>query len=117
MIWKARVTQLTKTKYPLIMAAFARYGKTNFAASFSNAGGLGTITSMGYEIKQFKDELKRMNDLTDKRWSQVEESRYIELKNNPFLNNLRSDARFQHILTKHKALYEKNLAKYGDVDI
>jgi len=66
MIWKTRITKLTKTKYPLIMAAFARYGTVEFAASFSNAGGFGVITSMNYEIREFKDKLKKMEELTDK---------------------------------------------------
>jgi nitronate monooxygenase len=66
MIWKTRITKLTKTKYPLIMAAFWRHGITEFAASFSNAGGLGTIAAHNYEIKIFKNELQKMKDLTDK---------------------------------------------------
>lgn len=48
------------------MAAFARYGITEFAASFSNAGGFGTIMALNYELKEFKDELKKMKELTDK---------------------------------------------------
>ena len=66
MIWKTQITKLTKTKYPLIMAAFARLGKTEFAASFSNAGGLGIITALNYGIKSFKNELEKMIGLTDK---------------------------------------------------
>ena len=50
MIWKTQITKLTKTKYPLIMAAFAGLGKTEFASSFSNAGGLGIITALNYRI-------------------------------------------------------------------
>jgi nitronate monooxygenase len=48
------------------MAAFARYGITKFAASFSNAGGFGIIASMNYDIREFKNELKRMKDLTNR---------------------------------------------------
>lgn len=66
MIWKTRITELTRTKYPLIMAAFARYGITEFAASFSNAGGFGIITALNYDLNQFKNELRKMKDLTDK---------------------------------------------------
>lgn len=66
MIWKTKITRLTKTKYPLIMAAFAGLGKTEFAASFSNAGGLGIITTLNYEIKSFKKEIEKMYSLTDK---------------------------------------------------
>ena len=66
MIWKTQITKLTKTKYPLIMAAFAGLGKTEFASSFSNAGGLGIITALNYRIKSFKNELEKMHELTDK---------------------------------------------------
>ena len=66
MIWKTRITKLTKTKYPLIMAAFWRHGITEFAASFSNAGGFGTIAALNYDIKDFKSELQKMKELTDK---------------------------------------------------
>lgn len=44
-------------------------------------------------------------------------SSYLELKNNPHYRNLQNDPRFQEILLKHKAIYEENLRKYGDVDI
>ena len=50
MIWKTKITPITKTKYPLIMAAFAGLGKTKFASSFSNAGGLGIITALNYKL-------------------------------------------------------------------
>ena len=66
LIWKTQITKLTKTKYPLIMAAFAGLGKTKFAAAFSNAGGLGIITALNYEISNFKKELEEMYSLTDK---------------------------------------------------
>jgi len=66
MKWNTRITQITKTKYPLVMAAFASFGTTEFAAAFSNAGGLGNITALNYKLKDFKSELKKMKDLTDK---------------------------------------------------
>ena len=50
---------------PTILAA-PGLGKTEFAASFSNAGGLGIITALNYEIKSFKNELEKMYSLTDK---------------------------------------------------
>jgi nitronate monooxygenase len=46
------------------MAAFARYGRIEFAAEYSNAGGLGITTAMSYEISDFKNALMKMNDLT-----------------------------------------------------
>ena len=66
MNWKTRITQITKTKYPLIMAAFGRYSNIEFASAFSNAGGLGIITALNYEPEKFKEELIRMKSLTDK---------------------------------------------------
>jgi NAD(P)H-dependent flavin oxidoreductase YrpB (nitropropane dioxygenase family) len=65
MIWKTRITEMTKTKYPLVMAAFARFSTTEFAAAFSNAGGLGILTALNYEISTFKNELLKMKSLTD----------------------------------------------------
>ena len=66
MIWKTSINKMTGTKYPLIMAAFAGYGKTEFAALFSNAGGLGVITALNYQIGDFRSELQKMKELTDK---------------------------------------------------
>ncbi|MFW9948481.1 MAG: NAD(P)H-dependent flavin oxidoreductase [Candidatus Odinarchaeota archaeon] len=66
MIWKTKINQLTGTKYPLIMAAFARISTIDFAAAFSNVGGLGIITALNFKIDTFKNELRRMHSLTDK---------------------------------------------------
>jgi NAD(P)H-dependent flavin oxidoreductase YrpB (nitropropane dioxygenase family) len=66
MKWNTHITQITKTKYPLIMGAFAGLGKTDLAAAFSNAGGLGIITALNYTLEEFKSELKRMQQLTNK---------------------------------------------------
>jgi nitronate monooxygenase len=48
------------------MAAFAGLGRTEFAAAFSNAGGLGIITGLNYRLDSFKSELIKMQTLTDK---------------------------------------------------
>jgi nitronate monooxygenase len=66
MIWKTKITDMTGTKYPLIMAAFANLSNVDFAAAFSNAGGLGIVTAMNYDLDAFKKELIRMKELTDK---------------------------------------------------
>ena len=55
-----------RIKYPLIMAAFAGLGKTEFAAKFSNAGGLGIITALNYTLTNFKEQLEKMQQLTNK---------------------------------------------------
>ena len=55
------------TKYPIIMGAFAIIGKAEFAASFSNAGGLGIITALNYNnADDFQEEITKMKSLTDK---------------------------------------------------
>ena len=66
MIWSTSINKMMGTKYPLIMGAFAGLGRTEFAASFSNAGGLGIITGLNYKIGNFKSELIKMKELTDK---------------------------------------------------
>ena len=60
MIWKTRITQMTKTKFPIIMGALAGLGKGRFAASFSNAGGLGIITALNYKVDNFKKRAKKI---------------------------------------------------------
>ncbi len=67
MIWKTKISQMMDTKYPIIMGAFAIIGKAEFAAPFSEAGGLGIITALNFNTKEkFRDELKKMKTLTDK---------------------------------------------------
>ena len=66
MIWRTKITEITKTKYPLIMAAFERVSSVKFASVFSDSGGLGIITAMNYDLQDFKSEIIRMQTLTDK---------------------------------------------------
>lgn len=67
MKWKTRMTEMMGTEYPIIMGAFAVLGTAEFAAPFSNAGGLGIITALNYKNpKAFQKEINKMNELTDK---------------------------------------------------
>ena len=67
MIWKTRITQITDVKYPVIMGAFGGWGKSEFASSFSNAGGLGIIAALNFpNLDDFKNDLQNMKNLTDK---------------------------------------------------
>ncbi len=43
-------------------------------------------------------------------------NRYFSLVNSPKYDIIRSDHRFQKILAQRKEQYEKNLAKYGDIE-
>ncbi|MHA1915890.1 MAG: NAD(P)H-dependent flavin oxidoreductase [Promethearchaeota archaeon] len=67
MIWNTRITKMMNTQYPIIMGAFAIIGRAEFAAAFSNAGGLGIITALNFNTsEEFQAELERMKKLTNK---------------------------------------------------
>lgn len=67
MNWKTRISKMMRTKYPVIMGAFAGIGRAKFAAPFSNAGGLGILTALNYKTPiLFNKELERMKEMTDK---------------------------------------------------
>ena len=67
MIWNTKITKMMNTQYPIIMGAFAIIGKAEFAAAFSNAGGLGIITALNFRTsEEFQDEIDKMKKLTNK---------------------------------------------------
>lgn len=67
MIWNTRITKMTGTQYPIIMGAFVGLGRAEFAASFSNAGGLGILTAINFKaVDKFQEEIEKMKKLTDK---------------------------------------------------
>ena len=61
-----------------------------------------------YSILDMKD---KAFELLDKNIETV----YLNLKNNPFYDNIRSDPRFKKIVQKYKNVYEERLRKYGDL--
>ena len=70
MIWKTRITEMTGSKYPIIMGAFAGFGTAQFAAAFSNTGGFGIITAANYRTpKKFREALRLAKEITDKPYS------------------------------------------------
>jgi nitronate monooxygenase len=65
MIWETRFTDLTNTKYPLMMGAFGGWGKAEFASEFSKFGGLGIITALNFpNLDDFRENLIKMKSLT-----------------------------------------------------
>ncbi len=67
MIWTTRITKMTGIQYPIIMGAFVGLGRAEFAASFSNAGGLGILTAVNFKTnEEFQDEIEKMKKLTNK---------------------------------------------------
>jgi len=67
MKWTTKITQILNVEYPLIMGAFGGWGKSEFASTFSNAGGLGIITALNFpNPEDFRTDLQNMKDLSDK---------------------------------------------------
>lgn len=65
--WITKITQMTGIEFPIIMGAFAGVGRAKFAASFSNAGGLGIITALNFDTnEEFSNELNIMKRLTNR---------------------------------------------------
>jgi len=70
-----------------------------------------------YAVLQMSDKaIDYLITLYNNQWLKREESRYIEFKTNPLLENLRNNPRFQDILAKHYKIYKENLLKYGFID-
>ena len=60
------LNELLNIKYPIIGGAMANIGIAEFAASVSNAGGLGIIATGGWDEVRVKQEIQKCKKLTDK---------------------------------------------------
>lgn len=60
------ITELLKTKYPVIQGGMANIATAELASAVSNAGGLGLIGAGGYDENWVRDEIRKMKKLTDK---------------------------------------------------
>lgn len=60
------LSELLNIKYPIIGGAMANIGTGEFAASVSNAGGLGIIATGGWDKEKTREEIKKCKSLTDK---------------------------------------------------
>ncbi len=60
------LTELTGTKYPIIQGGMANIATGEFAASVSNAGGLGLVASGGMNAEQLREQIKICKSKTDK---------------------------------------------------
>ncbi len=67
MKWKTKITQILNIEFPLIMGAFGGWGKSKFASTFSNAGGLGIIVALNFpDPEDFRKDIQKMKQLTTK---------------------------------------------------
>lgn len=61
-----RLNEFLNIKYPIIQGGMANIATGEFAASVSNAGGLGLIASGGMNAEQIRDEIQKCREITDK---------------------------------------------------
>ena len=61
-----RITQILKSKYPIIQAPMGWIARSKLASAVSNAGGFGVIETSSGETEMCKAEIRAMADLTDK---------------------------------------------------
>jgi tetratricopeptide (TPR) repeat protein len=69
-----------------------------------------------YTILGKKEKALMILEKETERYQKTNRSYYLVFKNSSVFDYLRDDPRFQALLIKHKEIYEKNLAKYGDID-
>ncbi len=64
-MFKTRITELLKIKYPIMQGGMQHLGVPELAAAVSNAGGLGTMNATIYPtIPEFRDAIRKAKSLT-----------------------------------------------------
>ena len=61
-----KLNELLNIKYPFIQGGMANIATGEFAASVSNAGGLGLIGAGGMDVEMLRDNIRKCKALTDK---------------------------------------------------
>jgi len=65
-VFKTRITEMLGIKYPIIGGTMAAISDADFVAAISNAGGMGTLTSIMYQTKdEFAAAIDRIRELSD----------------------------------------------------
>lgn len=62
----ATVAEILGTKYPLIQGSMARISRHELVIAVSNAGGLGVLTSAGFDKEGLRAEIRKVKAGTDK---------------------------------------------------
>ena len=60
------LNQMFEIKYPVIQGAMANIATAEFAASVSNAGGMGVIGTGAMNVEQAREAIRKCRSLTDK---------------------------------------------------
>src|SRR5213080_2186180 len=63
---KNRITELLGVDYPIVQAPMGWIARAQLASAVSNAGGLGIIETSSGELDAVRDEIKKMQDLTER---------------------------------------------------
>lgn len=61
-----RITRALGIEVPIVQAPMGWIARSQLASAVSNAGGLGIIETSSGELDAIRDEIRKMNDLTDK---------------------------------------------------
>ena len=66
-MFKTRITEMFGIEYPIIQGALQWLSRAELVAAVSNAGGLGTISSLTFPtVKELRDEIRKTKSMTDK---------------------------------------------------
>ncbi|HEX3366890.1 NAD(P)H-dependent flavin oxidoreductase [Phenylobacterium sp.] len=65
---KNRITELLGVQYPIVQAPMGWIARAQLASAVSNAGGLGVIETSSGRLDEVREEVKKMQTLTDKPW-------------------------------------------------
>ena len=72
MQFKTRVTELLRTRYPIVQGGLAHLAYAELAAAVSNAGGLGQITAMSLSSpEQLRKEIHKVREMTDNPFGEI----------------------------------------------
>jgi len=63
---RTRITQLLGIEHPIVQAPMGFIARAQLASAVSNAGGLGVIETSSGQLSDVRDEIRKMQDLTDK---------------------------------------------------
>jgi enoyl-[acyl-carrier protein] reductase II len=63
-----RVTEILGVKYPIVQAPMGWIARAQLASAVSNAGGLGVIETSSGRLDEVREEVKKMQTLTNKPW-------------------------------------------------
>lgn len=66
MIFNNRITELTGVETPIVQAPMGWIARSQLASAVCEAGALGIIETSSGELDTIRDEIKKMNELTDK---------------------------------------------------